>query len=79
MIQKLEQLFKEFENSLTNTTEQADVLNLKSKYLGKKGHISEVLKSLKDATAEEKKELGPKANFIKDQIQELTNKNGRCR
>lgn len=74
MIEKLEQLFKEFENSLLQVKEQADVLSLKAKYLGKKGYVSEVLKSLKNATPEERKEIGPKANAIKDGILELTNK-----
>ncbi|MDC1174862.1 phenylalanine--tRNA ligase subunit alpha [Bacteriovoracaceae bacterium] len=68
MISKLEELYSEFVDSLKNVNEQADILNLKSDFLGKKGKVSEVLKSLKDATVEERKAIGPKANEIKDNI-----------
>jgi len=71
MMQKLDELFTEFESSLATLNVQADVLNLKSDYLGKKGKVSEVLKSLKDATPEERKEIGPKANAVKNNMQEL--------
>ncbi|OUR97750.1 phenylalanine--tRNA ligase subunit alpha [Halobacteriovorax marinus] len=68
MIEKLDSLYKEFEEKITGLGNQADILNLKSEYLGKKGHISEVLKSLKNATNEERKLIGPKANEIKNEI-----------
>ncbi|TNF03716.1 MAG: phenylalanine--tRNA ligase subunit alpha, partial [Deltaproteobacteria bacterium] len=71
MIQKLDDLHKEFQGQIAGLTNQADVLNLKADYLGKKGKVSEILKSLKDASAEERKELGPKANTIKDSMQEM--------
>lgn len=73
MLEKLDQLLKEFEKSLSGLNEQSQILNLKSEYLGKKGHVSEVLKSLKDATPEERKEIGPKANGIKNTIQDSIN------
>ncbi len=69
MIQKLDDLHKEFQGQIKGLTNQADVLNLKADYLGKKGKVSDILKSLKDATPEERKELGPKANMIKDSMQ----------
>jgi phenylalanyl-tRNA synthetase alpha chain len=71
MMQKLDGLFREFESSLAPLTLQADVLNLKADYLGKKGKVSEVLKSLKTATPEERKEIGPKANSVKNNMQVL--------
>lgn len=71
MIQKLDELFKEFQTSLAGLTLQADVLNLKSDYLGKKGKISDVLKSLKTASPEERKEIGPVANDIKTKMTKL--------
>ncbi|MDD0852389.1 phenylalanine--tRNA ligase subunit alpha [Halobacteriovorax sp. GB3] len=75
MIEQLESLFDSFEKSLQVLETQADVLNLKSDYLGKKGKVSEILKGLKDATPEQRKEIGPKANEIKDKIQlEMTKK-----
>ncbi len=71
MMQKLDELFTEFESSLAGLTLQADVLNLKADYLGKKGKVSEVLKSLKNATPQERKEIGPKANAVKNNMQDL--------
>ena len=67
-------IVKTFESELTQYSKPADLLNLKSKYLGKKGPLTEALKSLKDATPEERKVIGPKANeikvFIQDKIQQ---------
>ncbi|MCP4912853.1 MAG: phenylalanine--tRNA ligase subunit alpha [Oligoflexia bacterium] len=68
MVSKLEELYQEFSKSLAELNDQAEILNLKAAFLGKKGKVSEVLKSLKDATPEERKEIGPKANEIKDNI-----------
>ena len=73
MVQKLEALFNEFENALKTKNNQADILNLKSEYLGKKGFVSNILKSLKDVSAEERKTIGPKANKIKEKIQSQIN------
>jgi phenylalanyl-tRNA synthetase alpha chain len=71
MIQKLDDLYLEFQGQIKGLSNQADVLNLKADYLGKKGKVSEILKLLKDATPSERKELGPKANSIKGSMQQL--------
>lgn len=68
MLAKLDALLGQFQTEIQTTSEQAEILNLKAKYLGKKGEISEILKGLKSATPEEKKEIGPKANQVKEQI-----------
>ncbi len=73
MVEQLENLFTEFKQELEKVQEQAAILNLKSAFLGKKGKVSEVLKSLKDCTVEEKKLIGPKANEIKGSIINLIN------
>ena len=73
MLEKLEKLFLEFKSSLESLTKEADILNLKSEYLGKKGAISQILAGLRDCTPEEKKALGPAANEVKNQIQDLIN------
>ncbi|WP_372655512.1 phenylalanine--tRNA ligase subunit alpha [Halobacteriovorax sp.] len=71
MIKKLDELFSQFEGKIGGLTNQADILNLKSEFLGKKGLISDVLKSLKDATPDERKAIGPKANDIKNDITKM--------
>lgn len=73
MVEQLETLFVEFQKELGALGDQAAILNLKSSFLGKKGKISEVLKSLKDCSVEEKKVIGPKANEIKNDITSLIN------
>jgi phenylalanyl-tRNA synthetase alpha chain len=69
MLEKLDQILKEFQSNIEKLNNQADVLNFKSEYLGKKGKISEVLKSLKNVDPEERKTLGPKANQVKEEMQ----------
>lgn len=68
MISQLESLYQTFLEDLKNLKGQADILNLKADYIGKSGKISEVLKNLKNLSVEEKKEVGPLANKIKDDI-----------
>jgi phenylalanyl-tRNA synthetase alpha chain len=74
MLGKLNELLKIFEEHLSQKNLPADVLNLKAEYLGKNGHVSDILKSLKDVSLEEKKVLGPLANEIKEKISSLTAK-----
>lgn len=69
MLDKLDALHSDFKNQIQNLDKQADVLNLKSSILGKKGSLSEILKSLKDATPEQRKEIGPVSNKIKQDIE----------
>lgn len=52
--------------SVTTTTELEE---LRVKYLGKKGEVVELLKSLKDVSPELRKELGKKANEVRDLIE----------
>ena len=71
MLEKIEALFGEFKAELDKLDKQADVLNLKSSYIGKKGALSEILKSLKDATPEQRQAIGPKSNQVKQEIETL--------
>lgn len=68
MIAQLDKLYADFTAKLSTLNAQADVLNLKSEYMGKKGPLTEVLKGLKDATPDERQKIGPKANEIKQNI-----------
>ena len=71
---RLEQIKSDFISKLKNLSKEADVLNLKSEYVGKGGIVSELLKSLKDMNPEERKDFGPKANELKDFIQDESTK-----
>ena len=64
----------EFESKLEDADSEKKVLELKRYYLGKSGKLSLLLKSLKDATEEERRTVGPKANKLKQHINELCSK-----
>jgi phenylalanyl-tRNA synthetase alpha chain len=72
MLTKLQSLFNEFERSVKNCKNINDVMNLKSQFVGKTGSINEILKGLKDLSLEEKKQVGPLANEIKEKIESLS-------
>ena len=75
MKEKIAKLKQEAISELATLTKEADILNCKSKYLGKKSELSTLLASLKNLTVEEKKEMGPLLNQTKKELEELfTNK-----
>ena len=70
-MQVLESLLNDFNNDLKDIQKMADLLNLKSRYIGKQGPLADVMKNLKDATPEEKRTIGSKANDLKNKIESL--------
>jgi phenylalanyl-tRNA synthetase alpha chain len=68
MTKELETLYRDFSASLTRVTTQAALYDLKADYVGKKGHLNEILKSLKDSSEEDRKTVGARANQLKDSI-----------
>lgn len=73
-MQVLNTLLQDFTSELNSVQKVADLLNLKAKYIGKQGPLSDVMKNLKDATPEERKTIGAKANEVKGAIEELVSK-----
>ncbi len=71
MIEKLEELMVEFTKELETEGSRAGILNIKSKYVGKKGPLSEILKGLKNATPEERKTIGAKSNEMKSEMMKI--------
>ncbi len=59
----------ELVKELENITSLEGLQNLKNKYLGKRGMITEMMKNLKNLSLEEKKQLGTKLNEIKKFIE----------
>ncbi|MDP3953599.1 MAG: phenylalanine--tRNA ligase subunit alpha [bacterium] len=55
---------------LTKVTDKIQLGRLRVKYLGRKGELTAVLRSLKDLTPTQKKTLGSKANQLRDKLQE---------
>lgn len=68
-MQAIDDIIRECEQKLATLTKPADVLNLKAQYLGKASPLSEILKGLKDATPEERKTIGAKANEAKGKLE----------
>ena len=66
MIEQLNQLYEDFKVQLSEITDMQQLDNLKTHFLGKKSPMGNILRGLKDATPEERKELGMKSNEIKN-------------
>lgn len=73
-MQVLESLLNDFNKEYESIQKIPDLLNLKAKYIGKQGPLADVMKNLKDASPEEKKALGSKANELKGTIEALVSK-----
>jgi phenylalanyl-tRNA synthetase alpha chain len=71
MLEQMDKIFSEFQSKIQTLEKQADVLSLKSGVIGKKGSLAEILKSLKSATPEQRKAIGPKSNQVKQDIEKL--------
>ena len=65
-------LKKELEEKLNECQKEADVLNIKANYVGKKSRIAEILGSLKDMSVEEKRKYGSLINNTKKEMEEMT-------
>lgn len=61
---------KVFENELNAIASAADLEGLRVKYMGRNGVVNQLLKTLKDVSADKKKELGPQINAFKKHIEE---------
>ncbi len=61
-------------NDINNSKEEHELLNLKSKYIGKNSEIYSYITNLKNLTIEEKKKYGPLLNTIKGEIENLITK-----
>ena len=70
MNEKIEALQKRLEQELQEAGNSEAVEKLRVAYLGKKGSVTELLKGLKDVSAEQKKEMGQHINILKKQVEE---------
>src|SRR6056300_841498 len=67
----INQVLKDASKEIDLANSQEDLQNLKVSYLGKKGKITELLKSLKDLSLEEKKTTGAQINLLRDNVDSL--------
>ena len=70
MLEKLNNLKREFLENLENIQTELEAENFKKDYLWKSWKLSEILKWIKDLSSDEKKSIWPMANDLKNLIWE---------
>jgi phenylalanyl-tRNA synthetase alpha chain len=70
-MEELSKLLQQAKAAILAATDSANLDKVRVEYLGKKGLLTERLKSLKDIPPDERKEVGKQINLAKDEIQEL--------
>lgn len=73
MKDELLSLVEKLKEELKTATKEADVLNIKSKYVGKKSRIFEIMSGIKDMSSEDKRQYGSLINNTKKELEELCN------
>lgn len=71
MLEQLNILLDEASHAISLVDKEKDLLDLKQEYLGKKGKLTQILKNIGKAEAEERKILGQEANRVKSEITKL--------
>ena len=70
MKEQIDALRERFERELEAAQNSETVERLRVAYLGKKGSVTGLLKGLKDASAEQKREMGQHVNQLKKQVED---------
>ncbi|MEG1705116.1 MAG: phenylalanine--tRNA ligase subunit alpha [Clostridia bacterium] len=69
MNEKLQELKEKIELELNNSTAKDAIENIKIKYLGKKGEITAILKTLGQMAEEDRKEIGKSINTLRQDVE----------
>lgn len=67
----LEEIKKSAIPEINNAHDMIELESIRVKYLGRHGHLTKVLKSLKDLELKERKRLGPLANDLRQELEKL--------
>ncbi len=73
MKEQLEEARRKITEDLVAVSDEVSLQQLKSKYLGKKGVITSMLRSMRDIPPEQRKDFGEAINGVKDGIETLIN------
>ena len=68
---KLQEVVKNLQEALTKAETNQEITELKTAYLGKKGHFKALSQQIKDIPSTEKKEIGAVLNDTKTQLESL--------
>ena len=71
MQEKLSKMLEEAREQLNKAASLADTEEIRVKVLGKKGQLTEILRSMGKLPPEEKKALGMAANKVKAEFEQL--------
>ena len=71
MEEKLNALREEVESEITTVGDEVTLQNLKARYVGRKGVLTEILKGMKDISDEERPKMGKLVNETKVFIEAL--------
>jgi len=66
MKEKIESIKASLDKDLLDVKTVQDIVDIKAKYIGKNGSITELTKNMKDLTPEERKEVGQLSNEVKN-------------
>lgn len=67
--EKINQLLTRFTTALQAVTSQADLEKIRIDFLGRSGHLTNLMAELKNLSLEEKKVFGPQLNTLKQELQ----------
>ena len=71
MKEKCESIKTNILSDIENVNTLQDIVDIKAKYIGKSGLITELTKNMKELTIEERKEVGALANTLKNEVQSI--------
>ena len=74
MEEELRKIVASLSEELKACNKEADILNVKSKYVGKKSRIMEILSGLKDMSVDEKRKYGSLINNTKKEMEGMVTK-----
>ncbi len=69
ILDKVKTIREELNTDIESIKDINDINNLKVKYLGKKGLITELTANMKDLSIEERKEVGKESNILKGEVE----------
>lgn len=71
MNKKIDEIKNRADNEIKNCVDLRSLEDLRVKYLGRKGELNQILRSLGDLSLEEKKVIGPKAQSLRNELDVL--------
>ena len=66
MIRKIDELKEKIKNDLSDLKDKHTIEEFRVRFLGRKGHITELFKQIKDVEPQVRKEFGQKLNELKN-------------